>query len=341
MKKSWILIVAIALIVTTAAMLGACKPMFRTDVDYKVGVSQFLEHGALKEAGDGFTEELNRLMTEAGKSVDVVTRVAQGDQSNCTTIANAFVANKADLVLGIATPSAKALTAAAKDKNIPVLFSAVTDAVDAGMVASNEHPGGNVTGTSDINPIEKQIRLIKRLYEGQPSNAGKTLSKIGILYCNAEKNSIVQRDLAKTVCAEMGVELVEGGVNDANEIKSRFAKLRDCDAISVPTDNIIANAIEHVNTENIGSGYKKIIVCAENIPNMKAGIATYGVDYKLLGKMAAQMAFDILVNGKNPGDIPVQNLLASAPLTINLDKAQELGITIPDEVMAEYRAQAE
>lgn len=336
MKKCIVAIIAVLTIAVTAAMCIGCTPLFRTDVDYKVGVSQFVEHGALDQATEGFKSELTALMQEAGKTVDIVVRNAQNDTSNCTTIANTFVTNKADLVLGVATPAAKALAAATKD--IPVLFTAVTDAVSEKMVASNERPGGNVTGASDINPVAKQIELLVRLVKGQPGYSADKKVKVGFLYATSEKNSIVQLNLAKAKCEELGVELEEGGVNDANEIAGGMAKLQSCDGIYIPTDNIIAKSIQNVASINEGESYRKIIVCGEDVPNQVAGIATYGINYNMLGKMAAKMAFDILVNGKNPAEMPVQSI-TECPLTVNAAVAEKLRITIPQEVMDEYNAQ--
>lgn len=327
MKKKILIVAAILTIATVCCVaLSACKPMFDSAADYKVGISQFVEHPALDKAAQGFTTELNKLMEAAGKKVDIVLKNAQNDQSNCKTIANAFVSNKADLILGIATPAAQAVASATK--TIPVLFTAVTDAVDNNLVESNDRPGGNVTGTSDMNPVDKQIRLMKRLVPDA--------TKFGILYCTSEKNSLVQKKLAEATCKELGITLVDGGISDQNDLNSGMSKLKGCDAIYIPTDNIIAKSIENVANINKGEGYKKVIVCGEQDPTKIAGIATYGVDYTVLGAKAAQMAFDILVNGKKPADIPVLSLENETELYVNTEMAKTLGFTIPQEVLDEF-----
>ena len=226
-----------------------------------------------------------------------------------------------DLILSIATPAAQAVSSATE--SIPVLFTAVTDAVDAGLVASNEEPGGNVSGTSDMNPVAKQIDLITLLVPG--------VQKIGVLYNIAESNSKVQLELAKARCAELGIEVVEGGITAINELEAAFLKMRDVQAIYMPTDNMLANGAATIHAQNKDKGLNLPIVCGEIGMNDICGVATYGVDYYELGKQTAQMAFDVLVNGADISKMPV-TILEETPFSLNQQVADEIGFTVPQAV---------
>lgn len=215
------------------------------DADFTVGIIQLMQHVALDQANTGFIDELSVRMQAAGKTICVLNENAAGDQSNNTTIATTFVSKGVDLIYAIATSSAQA--AASATSEIPILFNAVTEPVSAGLVDSMEIPGGNVSGVSDINPVEAQIDLIAELL-------GKDDIKIGLLYTSAEVNSVYQIDLAKKECEAKGYKYEVKGLGDINDIEAAFIALgaAGVDAIYVPTDNVLANGAATIHSINIG-----------------------------------------------------------------------------------------
>jgi len=213
--------------------------------DYTVGILQLMQHVALDQANVGFQDQLSVRMAEAGKTVAFLNENAAGDQSNNTTIAETFVAKNVSLIYTIATSSSQA--AAAATTSIPVVFNAVTDPVDAGLVKAMDAPGGNVTGVSDINPVADQIDLIAELL-------GKSDVKIGLLYTSAETNSVFQINMAKAQCDAKGYTYVDKGIGDINDIQAAFTALKaeGVDAIYIPTDNVLANGCPTIHALNIG-----------------------------------------------------------------------------------------
>ncbi len=213
--------------------------------DFTVGILQLVQHVALDKSNEGFVDELSVRMKEAGKTVNILSENAAGDQSNNTTIATTFVSKKVDLIYAIATSSAQA--AASATTEIPVLFCAVTDPVSAGLVDSMDVPGGNVSGVSDINPVSDQIDLIAELL-------GKDDIKIGLLYTSAEANSVFQIELAKKECEAKGYKYEVKGIGDINDIEAAFISLgaAGVDAVYIPTDNVLANGAANIHSVNIG-----------------------------------------------------------------------------------------
>ncbi len=218
------------------------------NADFTVGILQLLQHEALDQANEGFRHQLSVRMKAANKTVKFDNQNASGEQSNNVTIAEQFVAQKVDLIYAIATSSAQAAAAAtAETKEIPVLFNAVTNPVEAKLVADMNAPGGNVSGVSDINPVKDQVDLIAELL-------GKTDIKIGFLYTSAESNSVYQVGLGVEHCKAKGYEYVEEGIGDINDIQSAFIALKSAgvDAIYIPTDNVLANGAANIHSLNIG-----------------------------------------------------------------------------------------
>lgn len=320
--KFFTFVVCVILVTTMMvfAMLG-CKP----SADFEVGIIQLLPHGALDKANQGFKDELTRLMKEVGKTVSFDDNNAQGEPSNNTTIADKFVTKNVDLIYAIATPSAQAVANATQ--TIPIIANAVTDLVSAGLVDSNERPGRNVSGCSDINPIGKQVELMCELVPN-----AKTF---GVMYTAAESNSAYQADILKQECDKYGIAVVTKTINDINEIDAALGALKKAgvQCLYIPTDNVIAEAASTVHTSNTNGGYNLPIVFGEAGPNEKCGIATYGVDYIQLGKIAAQMAFDVLVNGKDISTMSVQKQTDNFEYTVSQDIAKAIGFDIPQSVL--------
>lgn len=285
-----------------------------TDRVYKIGVIQYTQHDALDAANEGFFAALD----EAGITYVADQQNASGDQSACQTISEKLVNDKDDLILAIATPAAQAVVGVTSD--IPVLITAVTDPAESGLVASNDAPGGNVSGTSDLTPIKEQIELLTKLLP--------EAKKVGILYCSAESNSKIQGDMAIEACTNAGLETEVYTVSGTNEIQQVVESMvGKVDCIYAPTDNIIANGMATVamvaNENNLP------VICGEEGMVNEGGLATYGIDYYKLGYMTGEMAVDILVNGKNPGEMPIGYLSADqCAFTGNEETAAALGVDL-------------
>lgn len=278
----------------------------------KVGILQYIQHPALDKANEGFVAAL----TEAGVDVAIEQQNAGGEQSAAQTIANKLVNDKKDLILAIATPAAQAVAGVTSD--IPVVITAVTDPAASGLVESNDAPGGNVTGSSDLTPVADQIELLTKLLP--------KAKNIGILYCTAEANSKLQADMATAALKEKGLNGVEYTVSSSNEIQTVVESMvGKVDAIYVPTDNVIAAGMTTVAM--IATTEHKIPIIGAEAAHVENGaLATYGIDYFEVGKLAGEQAVEIL-NGKSPADIPIAYLPKDrCKLTINEEVASELGI---------------
>lgn len=291
----------------------------------KIGVVQLVEHTALDAAYQGFVDGLKEAGYEDGKNLTIDYQNAQGEQANCVTIAQKLVNDQNDLILAIATPAAQAVVNFTD--TIPVLVTAVTDPASAKLVNSNELPGTNVSGTSDLNPVDAQVRLIKRILPDA--------KKIAFLFCSSEENSYFQVGLAKKTADEIGLEYVDATVSSSNEIQSVVESLvGKVDAIYAPTDNMIAAGMATVSMVSTPAGIP--VFCGEAGMVDNGGFATYGLNYYELGKQTAAMAVDILENGKNPAEMPIQ-YLEKCDLAINMEAAEEMGIEIPADVLAELQ----
>lgn len=317
LKKVFILILSTALLSTTFI---ACSQTASSNKVIKIGISQLVEHPALDSAREGFIEALKEAGYEDGKNIKIDFQNAQNDITNAQTIARKFVDEKVDMILAIATPAAQA--AANVTKDIPILITAVTDPVSAGLAESLEKPGGNVTGTTDMNPVAEQIKLIKDLVP----NA----KKVGILYNAGEINSKVQVDIAKQAAAEYGLTIVEATVSNSNEVSQATQSLMGrVDAIYVPTDNTIVSSIGAVI--KVANDHKIPVIGSERGQVEAGAIATKGIDYKELGKQTGRIAVEI-IKGKKPQDIPIEGAKV-VTLIINQKAAETIGLTIPKDIL--------
>lgn len=287
---------------------------------YRIGIVQLVEHPALDASYKGFVDGLAQAGFVDGENITIDYENAQGEQANCVTIAQKFVNGGNDLILAIATPAAQAVANLTKD--IPILITAVTDPVSAQLVKSNEMPGTNVSGTSDLTPCEEQIKLLKRLVPD-----AKT---VGMLYCSSEQNSLFQISIAKKACDALGLKYIDATVSNSNEIQQVTQSLvGKVDAIYAPTDNMIASGmatVAQVTNEN-----KIPTIVGEEGMMDAGGLATYGLNYYDLGKQTATMAVAILRDGKNPAEMPIQ-YLKNAVLKINDETVKKIGIEIPADL---------
>jgi putative ABC transport system substrate-binding protein len=283
----------------------------------KIGVIQLVEHAALDASYQGFKDALAEAGYVDGKNIKIDFQNAQGEQANCVTIAQKLVNDKSDLVLAIATPAAQAV--ANLTQAIPILITAVTDPESARLVKSNALPGTNVSGTSDLTPVEGQIRLIKDILPN-----AKT---VGLLYNSSEQNSVFQINLAKSECRKQGLSFIEATVSNSNEIQQVTQSLvGKVDAIYAPTDNLIASGMP--NVAMVTTPAKIPVICGEENMVNAGGLATYGINYYELGKLTGTMAVDIFKNGKKPAEMPIQ-YVTKFDLTVNEATAKAIGITIP------------
>ena len=283
---------------------------------FRIGISQFITHQSLDATREGFVDELAKQGYAEGKNIEIDLQNAQGEQRNLKTISQQL-AESSDVVLAIATPSAQSL--ANTTQTTPVIFSAVTDPVSAKLVESREHPGGNVTGTSDqsSDAISTQINLIKKVLP-----KAKT---IGILYTQSEPNSVVQKDEAKRLLEEKGFTVVEKTILDSNNVKAAAESLMaEVDMVFVPTDNIISSTMETVKQVSIK--HKVPVFGGSTEMIAVGGLYNYGTNYEELGRQTARMLIRVL-KGENPENIAVE-LPEKLELHTNQEMADALGIDI-------------
>ena len=310
--------------VVCCALIVSCGSSSKSSMT-KIGIVQLVEHSALDASYRGFVDGLKDAGYEDGKNIKIDFQNAQGEQANCSTIAQKLINDRSDLILAIATPAAQAVANLTKD--IPILVTAVTDPATAKLVASNEAPGGNVTGTSDLNPVEAQLELLKRLVPGAQT--------IGFLYCSSEQNSKFQIELAKKAADKLGLKYVEVTVSNSNEIQQVTQSLvGKVQAVYAPTDNMIAAGIPTV--AGVLTFAKIPLICGEEGMVKAGGFATYGVNYYELGRQTAKMAVEILHDGKKPADMPIQ-YLQNCDFAVNEETAAKLGVTIPAELLAKAK----
>ena len=328
MKKSvkWLATLALAAMVVGAAGCGSSTQSGSKDKkSYKVGVIQLVQHPALDAANKGFIDGLKSKGFEEGKNVTFDQQNAQGDQSNLQTIAQRFVSNKDDLVCAIATPAAQTMANATKD--IPIVGTAITDYKVAKLVKDSSKPGTNVTGTTDMNPVEAQIDLLVKIMP-----KAKT---VGFIYNSSEVNSQLQIDLAKKAAAARGLATVEATVSSVNDIQQAAQSLMGkVDALYIPTDNVMASAIP--NLIKITDEARIPVFCGEAGMLKSGGVATLGIDYYKLGFQTGEMAADILSGKSKPQNMAIQ---AQKTFTVTLNEAQikKLGLTIPDDILKEAK----
>jgi putative ABC transport system substrate-binding protein len=284
----------------------------------KIGIMQIIDHPALNAVRQGFIDAMKEVYGYVeGENIEYDAQSAQGDVATANTIARKFVTEKVDLIVSIATPTSQAAVNATRD--IPIVFSAVTDPVSAGLVKNLEKPGGNVTGISDMTPVARQIALIKFLFP--------EAKRIGTLYNAGEVNSVVTNELAKKACAELGLELVEATVaSTADVAMAAQSLLGKVDAIYVSTDNTVVSALDAVG--NVCLTNKIPLILADPTTIGKGALCALGFDYYLHGRQTADIVARIL-KGEKPGDIPVE-FAKKLSLLVNQKTVDALGLSMAD-----------
>ena len=289
-----------------------------------VAITQIVEHPALDACRKGVEEELKA----QGVDFDWSYESAQGNPGTAAQIARKFVGDAPDVIVAISTPSAQAIVAATKD--IPVVFTAVTDPVGAKLIADPEKPGGNVTGMTDLSPIGRHLELIARI----TPNA----KRIGVISNPGEANSVTLVDLLKGHAPARGMTIVEAAAPRSNDVLAAARSLvGKVDAIYVPTDNTVVSALEGVIKTGIEN---KIPVYAGDTDSVPRGaIAALGFNYYDVGRQTGAIVARVL-KGEKPGDIAVEGV-QKTELAVNPKSAQAMGVTIPAEVVAEAKTVVE
>lgn len=328
MKKVFSGLLALAMAASiTGCNSGGASSEPKDLADVKIGVIQLMQHDALDASYEGFKEEL----IEAGVKEENIDYQVAGDQANCSTVADKLVNGGNDLIYAIATPALQSVAAATTD--IPIIGCAITDYTATKLVKSDEKPGGNVTGASDLTPVKDQFDLMHKLLPDA--------KKVAIMYCGSEDNSIIQGDLAKDAAKELGLDATVYKVADSNEIQAVTSQIVSDknDVVYIPTDNLLATYMSSV--EAITSEAKIPCIVGEEGMTNAGGLATYGISYETLGRKAGKQALDILKGKKTAADTPIVKLgVEDCTLVINMKVANKCGITInkedyPDAVFIE------
>ncbi len=313
MKKIIAFLLAAAL---SAALFTGCS-----DSDsgkFQIGIVQIVEHTSLNTIRETMIEELERLGLDESK-VEIDYKNANNDQSNLNTICTKFVSDKKDLIVAIATPSAVAAANATED--IPVIFSAVTDPVVAGLMTDINKPDSNITGTSDFVDAEKIIELALKITPD--------IKTFGLLYSSSEPNSKVVIEKAKAYLDSKGLKYEETAVTASNEVQQAATSLAGkVDALFSPIDNTVASAISVVSEACVNNKIPYYVSADSMVAD--GGFATEGIDYVDLGQKTAEIIKQVY-DGKAIADIPVV-LLKDTKTYINKTIAEKIGVTIPEEI---------
>ncbi|MEA5467795.1 ABC transporter substrate-binding protein [Spirulina sp. 06S082] len=292
-----------------------------TTTEKFVAITQIVEHPALDATRDGVKDELAEAGLKEGENLKWQWESAQGNPSTAAQIASKFVGDRPDVIVAIATPSAQAIISATKE--IPVIFTAVTDPIGAKLVENLEKPGELVTGVTDLSPIGEQLDLIKEITP--------EVKRVGVLYSAGESNSVSLVELLKKEAISRNLEIVEATATQSSNVATAAQSLiGKVDAIYVPTDNTIVSALEaaiQIATEN------KIPLYAGDTDSVERGaIAALSFNYYDVGRQTGKIVLEVL-EGKKPGDIPVQSV-EKLQLFVNLKAAEAMGVEIPESVRA-------
>ena len=320
MKKT--LVALVLLVIFALGCLTACTPTVTIDpnkAEYTVGICQLIQHPALDSATEGFKDGLKKALEAEGRTVVFKEENANGEPDTCAQITSTFVAQGVDLILANATASLTSAVSATR--NIPILGTSITDYASALNIKDwTGVAGGNVSGTSDLAPLDKQAEMIVELFP----NA----KKVGLLYCSAESNSLYQVTEIANVLKQNGIETKEFSFIDTSDLEA--VTTQACawsDVIYVPTDNIVANNATFI--DSICSANKKPVVAGEEGICKGCGVATLSIDYFRLGQITGQMAAEVLLGKK---DISTLAIATDTNPTYKYvaSRCEEFGITIPE-----------
>lgn len=325
MKKKTIAMVLAALAAMTSltACSGGQTASSGTDGGedgmYTIGVVQYATHPSLDNCYEGFLKGLADEGFVEGENLTIDFQNAQGDTANCDLMAKTMVTSRVDLLAGIATPAVMSEYSAAKSSDIPIVFTAVSDPVSAGLVQSIEQPGSNCTGTSDVLPLEKQVKMIRAFLPDA--------TKIGVIYTTSEPNSVSHLEKLQGIAADNGFEVIAVGVTNSSEVASAAASVvaQGADCINNFTDNnVVDNLSAVIKAANDGG----IPVFGSEIEQVKNGcLASESIDYVALGEQTGRMAARIL-SGEDASTMPVEEVEDATPV-YNSEVLEALGLTLP------------
>lgn len=315
MKKKLLSVMLVAAM--AASVLAGCGSQEKT---YNIGICQLVEHDALDAATQGFQDALKEKL---GDKVTFNTQNAQGEQTTASTICNGFVSEGVDLILANAT--APLQSAAAATTNIPILGTSVTDYATALEISGwTGTTGRNISGTSDLAPIDQQEDMLLELFPD--------VKQVGILYCSAEANSLYQVQLFGEALAADGIAYKEYGIADTNEVQSVVtAAIGECDVLYIPTDNTLASCTETVY--NIVNPAKIPVIAGEEGICSGCGVATLSINYYDLGYATGEMAYEILAEGKDVSTMEVR-YAPNVTKKYNAQACADLGIEVPADYVA-------
>ena len=329
-KRIISLVASLALVLSLSVGLTGCGDKAAQDdnqgstdgegTKYTVGICQLVQHEALDAATQGFIDALNEALPG---QVEFQNKNASGDNANCSTIVNGFVSDGVDLILANATPALQAATAATQ--SIPILGTAVTEyGVALDIENFSGTVGGNVSGTSDLAPLDQQAAMFSELLPD-----AKT---VGILYCSAEPNSVYQADVVKAALEDKGITVKVYTFADSNDVATVTATACDeCDALYIPTDNTAASCAEAIS--NVALPKKTPIIAGEEGIASGCGIATLSIDYYQLGVTTGKMAAKILTGESDISTMPIE-YYQNPVKKYNADICEQLGITVPSDYAA-------
>ena len=316
------LVAAVLMIVMMMSTLVGCAA--KEDDKITIGIGQFAEHASLDNCKEGFLAGLADAGYVEGKNLEVLFENAQADGGTASQIATNFVSNKVDMICAIATPMAQSAFGAAKDTDIPVIFTAVTDPIAAELAKADGTPNGNVTGTSDKLPVQKQLEMIRAVLP--------EAKKIGIIYCTSEVNSVSAIEEYKAAAADYGFEIVESGIATAADIPLAADNLLEkVDCINNLTDNTVVSSLPVILEK---AAAKNIPVFGSEVEQVKIGcLAAVGLDYYDLGKQTGAMAAQVLKGEKKASELNFESI-EEAAFYGNNAVAKNLGITFSQDLVS-------
>ena len=317
-KRILAAVLSCALIATSLMAVTGCsdETTKKEDGTYTVGICQLVQHPALDAATEGFKKALTEKL---GDKVKFDEQNASGDSATCTTIVNQFKSSNVDLIMANATPALQAAASATAD--IPILATSITEyGVALGIDGFSGKTGINVSGTSDLAPLDKQAAMFTELLP--------EAKKVGIVYCSNEANSKYQVNVVKAELEKAGITVTEYSFADSNDIAQVVTKAcEEMDALYIPTDNKCADNAELINS--IAEPAKKPIIAGEEGICKGCGIATLSISYSTIGYNTGLMAYEILVNGKNPAEMAIE--YDNAPVYKYVPaRCEALGVTVPE-----------
>lgn len=315
-KLAWLML---GVLVCGLTSCGSAEKVQETDDKYHIGICQLEAHAALDEATRGFKDALTERLKD---QVVFDVQLAEGSMDNCQTIINGFVSDEMELIMANATPALKA--ASQTTNKIPIVATSITDYGTALNIREWTGASGiNVTGTSDLAPIESQAEMIQELVPDA--------QKIGILYCSSETNSIFQAQVMGSILTESGIPFENYTITAKEELENAAKKAAaECDVLYIPTDNTIASQVEVLKGILLSA---KIPMIAGEEGLCEAGVATLSISYYDIGYTAGEMAYEILTEGTYPGDIDIR-YAENVTKKYNKKNCEALGITVPDDYEA-------